>query len=74
MARDFLTAAGAGAGAVPVERLFSSGSTLLTPKRQKMSPSTIQECICTKGWIKANYQEIFKKDLCVAVADKMRGE
>ncbi|OXA40373.1 putative AC9 transposase [Folsomia candida] len=41
MARDFLTAAGAG---VPVERLFSSGSTLLTPKRQKMSPSTIQEC------------------------------
>ncbi|OXA39419.1 putative AC transposase [Folsomia candida] len=71
MARDFLTAAGAG---VPVERLFSSGSTLLTPKRQKMSPSTIQECICTRGWIKANYQERFKQDLCVAVADKMKGD
>ncbi|OXA47595.1 putative AC transposase [Folsomia candida] len=70
IARDFLTAAGAG---VPVERLVSSGSTLLTPKRQKMSPSTIQECICTKGWIKANYQEIFKHDLCVAVANKMGG-
>lgn len=68
MARDFLSASGT---SVPSERLFSSGSTLINPRRQRMKPSTIRECVCTKNWTKSKSQALFKEELCLAVSEKM---
>lgn len=49
MARDFLAVPATG---VPVERLFSTASDLLSCKRQCLSAKTIREFICLKNWYK----------------------
>lgn len=49
MARDYL---GAQSSSVPVERDFSGGVDLVTPKRCSLKPETIQACMCLKSWFK----------------------
>lgn len=49
MAQDLLSVQG---GSVPVERDFSMGVHLVTPKRCSMHPKTIQACMCLKSWLK----------------------
>lgn len=49
MARDYLSVQ---SGAVAVERDFSMGSDLVTPKRCSLSPETIRACLCLKSWLK----------------------
>lgn len=65
MARDFLPAAGTG---VPVERLFSSGGDVISPKQQSMAAETIQMRICLKAWLKE--KNSFKHDILKAIAYK----
>ncbi len=65
MARDFLPAAGTG---VPVERLFSSGGDVVSPRQQSMSAQTIQMRVCLKAWLKN--KNSFNQDLSKAVAHK----
>ncbi|KAJ6648282.1 putative AC transposase [Pseudolycoriella hygida] len=65
MARDFLPAAGTG---VPVERFFSSGVDVVSPKQQSMSAQTIQMRICLKAWLKE--KNSFKHDVFRAIAHK----
>lgn len=65
MAKDFLPAAGTG---VPVERLFSSGGDVMSPRQQSMSAETIQMRICLKAWLKD--KSSFKHDILKAVAHK----
>lgn len=49
MARDYLAVQ---SGAVAVERDFSTGSHLVTPKRCSLAPETIRACLCLKSWLK----------------------
>lgn len=65
MARDFLAAAGTG---VPVERLFSSGGDVVSPRQQSMAARTIQMRICLKAWLKSKHS--FNQDILKAVAHK----
>lgn len=65
MARDFLPAAGTG---VPVERLFSSGGDVVSPRQQSMAAQTIQKRICLKAWLKNKHS--FRHDILKAIAHK----
>ncbi|CAB5104360.1 unnamed protein product [Rhizophagus irregularis] len=49
MARDYLTILGT---SVPVERIFSGGSDLITKRCSSLKPETIQMYMCLKNWIK----------------------
>ena len=49
MARDYL---GIPATSASSERLFSSGSNLITNKRNNLNEDTIQAHECLKSWIK----------------------
>lgn len=48
MARDFLDVSGTG---VPVERMFSNGADVCSPKRLSISASAIQEAMCLRDWL-----------------------
>lgn len=65
MARDFLPACGTG---VPVERLFSSGGDVISPRQQSMTAETIQKRVCLKAWLKN--ENSFKYDILKAIAHK----
>lgn len=65
MAKDFLPASGTG---VPVERLFSSGADVVSPRQQSMSSETIRMRICLKSWLKN--KNSFKADILKAIAHK----
>lgn len=65
MARDFLPAAGTG---VPVERMFSSGGDVVSPRQQSMAAQTIQMRICLKAWLKN--KQSFNEEISKAVAHK----
>lgn len=47
VARDYLAIPATGA---PVERVFSGGANLVSPKRGCLAASTIRACLCLKGW------------------------
>lgn len=47
MARDYLSVQ---SGSVAVERDFSGGADLVTPKRCSLHSKTIQACMCMKSW------------------------
>jgi hypothetical protein len=49
MARDYLAIP---ASSVPVERIFSGGTDLITPTRCRLSEDTIKYCMCLKSWWK----------------------
>ncbi|GBC26953.2 zinc finger BED domain-containing protein RICESLEEPER 2-like [Rhizophagus irregularis DAOM 181602=DAOM 197198] len=49
MARDFLAIPGT---SVPVERVFSGGTDLITQSRCSLDPETIRKLMCLKAWIK----------------------
>lgn len=49
MARDNLAAQ---SSSVAIERDFSMGSDLVTPKRCSLLPETIRACLCLKSWLK----------------------
>ncbi|KAJ6642967.1 putative AC transposase, partial [Pseudolycoriella hygida] len=49
IAKDYLSIQG---GSVPVERDFSMGADLVTPKRCSLHPNTIRGCMCLKSWLK----------------------
>ncbi|GBC14748.2 zinc finger BED domain-containing protein RICESLEEPER 2-like [Rhizophagus irregularis DAOM 181602=DAOM 197198] len=49
MARDYLGIPGT---SVPVERIFSGGSDLITKKRSNLNIDSIRTCICLKNWKK----------------------
>ncbi len=53
MARDYLAIP---ATAASSERLFSSGSLLVTDNRNRLSEKTIQACECLKDWISLDFQ------------------
>ena len=40
------------ATSVPVERIFSSGTNLISAKRCSLNVETIQACMCLKSWTK----------------------
>lgn len=65
MARDFLPASGTG---VPVERLFSSGGDVVSPRQQSMTAETIQMRVCLKAWLKN--KNSFKQDILKSIAIK----
>ncbi|KAJ6647844.1 Zinc finger BED domain-containing protein DAYSLEEPER [Pseudolycoriella hygida] len=69
MAKDFLAASGTG---VPVERLFSDGTDLLSHRRQSMAPETIKICICLKSWLKS--KELFQEDIRDAMSHKLAAD
>ncbi|CAB4403415.1 unnamed protein product [Rhizophagus irregularis] len=48
MARDYLGIPGT---SVPVERIFSGGTDLITKKRSSLNNESIQACMCIKNWI-----------------------
>lgn len=66
MAKDFLPASGTG---VPVERLFSSGPDVLSPRRQAMAPETLKICVCLKAWLKN--KQLFEENIREAIAHKL---
>jgi hypothetical protein len=39
---------------VPVERVFSGGTDLISQKRCSLDSETIRKCMCLKAWIKLN--------------------
>jgi hypothetical protein len=47
MARDYLAVPATGA---PVERVFSGGANLVSPKRGRLAAGTIRACLCLKSW------------------------
>lgn len=49
MAKDYLAIP---ASSVPVERIFSGGTDLITPTRCSLSADTIRYCMCLKYWWK----------------------
>ncbi|GBC34340.2 zinc finger BED domain-containing protein RICESLEEPER 2-like [Rhizophagus irregularis DAOM 181602=DAOM 197198] len=49
MARDYLAIPGT---SVPVERIFSGGTDLITKKRSSLGIETIRACMLLKNWIK----------------------
>ncbi|XP_035708216.1 zinc finger BED domain-containing protein DAYSLEEPER-like [Folsomia candida] len=69
MAKDFLSASGTG---VPVERFFSGGTDLVTPKRQRLNAETIRKTMCIKGWMRSRNNK-FKEYASVAIKGKMGG-
>ncbi|GBC28488.2 ribonuclease H-like protein [Rhizophagus irregularis DAOM 181602=DAOM 197198] len=48
MARDYLGIPGT---SVPVERIFSRSTDLITKKRSSLNNESIQACMCIKNWI-----------------------
>lgn len=52
MAKDFLAVSATG---VPVERLFSTGTNVVTPNRGSLSSESIRETMCLREWLKADY-------------------
>lgn len=70
MAKDFLSASGTG---VPVERFFSSGTDLVTPKRQRLNVETIRKTLCLKGWLRCQNKQVFKEYASEAIKGKMGG-
>jgi len=46
MARDYLAIP---ASSVPVERIFSGGTDLITPTRDRLSEDIIKYCMCLKS-------------------------
>lgn len=66
MAKDFLGASGTG---IPVERLFSSGPDITSPKRQRLSAESIRMLVCLKSWMKAG--DAFQIDLNIALQHKL---
>ena len=49
MARDYLAIPST---SVPVERVFSGGTDLISKKRCSLSAESIQACMCLKSWWK----------------------
>jgi hypothetical protein len=49
MARDYLAVPATGA---PVERVFSGGTDMVSPKRGCLAADTIQASLCLKSWLK----------------------
>ncbi len=37
---------------IPVERVFSGGSDLITKRRSSLNSESIQACMCLKNWIR----------------------
>lgn len=72
MARDFLSISGTG---VPVERLFSTASDILSHRRQRLSPQSIKECMCLKNWMKReDTLMIHQTEINEAIQYKILGE
>jgi len=71
MAKDYLAIPGAG---VAVERLFSSGTDILTCKRQSMSPNTLKELMCLKGWLKLENKENVQQFVSEGIQTKITRE
>ncbi|CAG7826066.1 unnamed protein product [Allacma fusca] len=69
MARDFLAASGTG---VPIERVFSFGPDLLSPKRLSMQVETVRKSFCLKAWRKTALVT-YKQNKMIAVAKIMAG-
>lgn len=71
MARDYLAIPGTG---VPVERLFSTGPDLLSPRRQSLKPQTIKECLCLKNGLQHQHNiEQIHNQMKKAVEEKVFG-
>ena len=68
MAKDFLPISATG---VPIERFFSGGSDLLTPKRRLMKDDTVRICMYLKAWLKSRNKEEYKKLLAASPTRKM---
>lgn len=69
MARDFLSAAGAG---VPMERKFSHGADLCSSKRSRLNAKTIHEVMCLRDWLKRREDSgAVVKEYVRSVADKV---
>ena len=49
IARDYLAGQ---ATSVPVEEVFSSGSDVVSPDRNRLNSLTITQCMCLKYWSK----------------------
>ncbi|GES73509.1 zinc finger BED domain-containing protein RICESLEEPER 2-like [Rhizophagus clarus] len=49
MAKDFLAIPGT---SVPVERIFSGGTDLITQRRCSLNPEIIRKSMCLKAWLK----------------------
>ncbi|GET60559.1 ribonuclease H-like domain-containing protein [Rhizophagus irregularis DAOM 181602=DAOM 197198] len=54
MALDYLAIP---ATSAPVERIFSSGTDLVTQKRCSLKGETIRELMCLKSWWKLGFNE-----------------
>jgi hypothetical protein len=68
MARDFLAVSGTG---VPIERFFSSGPDLLSPRRKSMKGATTRICMRLRPWLKSKNQEEFRKNTVYGLITKM---
>lgn len=71
MAKDFLSIFGTG---VPVERLFSDATDTLTHRRYRLSPSSINECLCLKSWYKLKKGSGLHNDLATALKEMILGD
>jgi len=49
VARDYLAVPATGA---PVERVFSGGTDMVSPKRGCLAADTIRACLCLKSWLR----------------------
>lgn len=70
MALDYLCVPGSG---VSVERLFSKGTDVVTPRRQSLSSEMIKQVMCLKGWLKSADQALFRKEMSESIVAKMLG-
>ena len=48
VARDYLAVPATGA---PIERVFSGGTDMVSPKRGCLAADTIRACLCLKSWL-----------------------
>lgn len=68
MAKDYLAASATG---VPVERFFSGGTDIVTPKRGKLKAATIKEIMCLKYWLKIKDNNYYLEDMVDALKEKL---